>query len=360
MGNSFTTLTIDGTFYNKDSLLILCHEKINSKNCQEWEKEIFNFIVDWLSSEDIISVNTSGSTGSPKTIDLQKKHMIASAKTTIDFFSIIKNDTIWLCLPVDFIAGKMMIVRAIVGGLNLIYSKPQLSPKNGGRKNIKLVAMVPNQVFNILGDKQNSILEDIEYLLIGGDSISARLEEKLQNHNNIKAWHSYGMTETITHIALRNIGNNSHKGDFYPLKSVFVATNKNNQLLIDYPAIGAHGIVTNDIVRLFDDGSFTILGRIDDVIVSGGIKIHPINIEKDISIFVDSDFFIGGLPDPVMGQKVVLFVEGRYESTNFQKVCDKILISHNKYSVPKQIISITNFSRTKTGKINRKKSIENI
>jgi len=348
-------IQIQGKLFTQEKLEVLCDQIINDSNVQLWEREIYSFIMDFFSSSDTIEVTTSGSTGPPKKISIKKEHMIASAKATVSFFNLEKDDTAWLCLPVKYIAGKMMIVRAIVGGLNLLYSEPNSIPVITEEIKIDFVAMVPNQVFGLLegaiGKRQ---LSNIGSLLIGGSGITNKLESDLLLNPSINAWHSYGMTETITHIALREIGANSN--NFKPLAGVEVSTNSEGQLIIDAPKIGVDNLVTNDIADILEDGSFIIVGRIDNVVVSGGIKLFLENIESKISHHISQNYFVGGVPDEKLGEKLILFIEGSSMDNN---LINKLRTDLQKFEIPKEIVHLPDFLRTDTGKIRRKEIIAN-
>jgi O-succinylbenzoic acid--CoA ligase len=346
-------IQIQGEFYTIEQLQYLCEQKINSPSVELWEKDIYLFIRDWFSKSDTINVSTSGSTGKPKSIILKKAHMIASAKATISFFSLKKGDNVWLCLPVKYIAGKMMIVRSIVGELNLVYSEPTSIPFLNKYLKVDFAAMVPNQVHQLLKTGEGLIqLKKVNNLLIGGAGISDELEKRLVNLPEISVWHSYGMTETITHIAIRSLLSKSMFGNYYPLHGIKVRVNNNSQLIINAPEIGVNNLITNDIAVQFDDNSFSVIGRVDNVIISGGIKLHPEIIEAKIKKYISNNFFVGGIPDSVLGQKLVLFIE-----ENASHNCDFIheIIKQNlsKYEIPKEIIFLKDFLRTENGKLRR-------
>ena len=352
-------IQIQNVHYNVDELMALCNEKIINSNVQAWEKEIYLFIRDWFSPADSIIVSTSGSTGSPKKIELKKKHMVASAKATLSFFNLRECDNAWLCLPVKYIAGKMMIVRSIVGNLNLLYSEPNSLPSIKESQEVAFAAMLPNQVFGLLNTttgKQQ--LLKIETLLIGGAAISDKLEDMLQDIPDIVAWHSYGMTETITHIALRKISGNNRVIRYHTMKGINVSANIDNQLIVDAPVIGVENLVTNDIVDLFDDGSFNVIGRADNVIVSGGVKLFPEVIEKEMRYFVPNSFFVGSIPDEKLGEQLILLVEGEVDNSNQpDMLMNKFKKNLGKFEVPKEIVYLSEFLRTETGKIMRQETI---
>ncbi len=361
MFNNSLNIQVQGNFFAVGELKQFCAEKINNTKTQVWEKEIYSFIRDWFSACDTITVTTSGSTGNPKEIHLHKRYMIASAKATLSFFDLKNGDNMWLCLPVKYIAGKMMIVRAIVGELNLIYSEPNTSPLIESSRKINFSAMVPNQVYSLLKSPQGiNQLQNIDNLLIGGSDISYALENKLTSTPSISCWHSYGMTETITHIALRKLFPNANTRSFLPLNGIRITTNSNSQLIIDAPDIGVRNLITNDIVELLNDNSFLIIGRQDNVIISGGIKLHPEIIESKIKKYISNNFFIGGIPDASLGEKLILFIEAN--SNNNQHIDlfkDKIKENLLKFEIPKEIIFLKYFLQTENGKLRRKTMVNN-
>ncbi len=359
MIDTFQNIKIHNVHYNVNELMVLCKEKIINSQVQNWEKEIYLFLQDWYSPSNTIVVFTSGSTGSPKKIMLQKKYMIVSAKATLLFFDLKKDDTALLCLPVKYIAGKMMIVRSIVGGLNLLYSKPDSLPYIVMDQKVNFAAMVPNQVFGLLNSKAGiQQLLNIDNLLIGGASISDKLKKMLLANPAITAWQSYGMTETITHIALRRIRHNNNANRYYPLKGIVVHTNNNNQLIINAQKLGVTNLVTNDIAKVFEDGSFFINGRVDNVIVSGGVKLFPEIVERKIKKIVPGCFFIGSIPDERLGEKLILFIEGSLiKESRVDLLKNELKNNLQKFEVPKEIVFLPKFLRTETGKIIRKEII---
>lgn len=261
------TFFLNGKAFSRADLELLCASKISSEKIEDWEKEVFSFILEWLSFSTTIKVQTSGSTGQPKEFFLEKKFMEASALATLDFFKLKSGDSALLCLPVKFIAGKMMIVRAFVGGLNLIITKPTSIPKINNFQKIDFCAMSPNQVASILEEK-NGIeqLEGVRNLIIGGSFLPENLESKIKKLKT-NAWQTYGMTETITHIALRKINGKNMDGWYTPLNGVETSLDERGCLVINYEKIGVSRLVTNDLAELSKDGKFKILGRIDNVIV---------------------------------------------------------------------------------------------
>lgn len=341
---------INGKAFSKESLVQFCYKKLSEKNKSEFEKELFTFILDWFSPSETINANTSGSTGKPKEIQLLKKHMMASAKTTISFFNLKKKDKILLCLPMSFIAGKMMVVRALVGNLDLYFTEPSSKPEISEPK-IAFSAMVPLQVSQLIKEKNNP-LSNVEKLIIGGSFLPDPIVVQLQRMNT-KVWQTYGMTETLTHIAVRKINGSDRSEMYSALPGVSLSLNE-GCLAINAPHLGIRGLTTNDLAELDEAGKFRITGRADNVIISGGLKFIPEKIEHKISGICSANYFIGGLNDPNLDQKLVLFIEkGSDIERQIFKLWLKIEEKLEKHEVPKEIIFLQAFIKTPTGKTNR-------
>lgn len=302
------------------------------------------FMVEWNNNSEVIVVQTSGSTGIPKTIEIEKKYMIASANMTGEFLKLKAGDTALLCLSPSTIAGKMMIVRSIVLGLDLVVTDVSGRPLKKLTEEVDFTAMVPFQVEQSLKD-----LKKVKKLIIGGAPISPALWKRIAE-SNVEAFQTFGMTETISHIALRKI--ELPESGYIPLNGVEIDS-QNDCLVITAPQLGVHQLITNDIVNINKDGSFIWLGRADFVINSGGIKIHPEQIEKQLSQLFEQPFFSFGIEDDSLGQKHVLCIEG-----NFQIDKDILMRVLENYHVPKEVYFFDNFEYTNSGKINRLKTIE--
>lgn len=305
------------------------------------ENEIRAFLALW-SQQSSFDVNTSGSTGEPKKINIQKEYALASAKKTLDFFHLKKGDTALLCLSPNTIAGKMMLVRAILGELKLIIvdvnSNPLTSIKEGEK--IDFAAMVPLQVQNVL-DNTPQKLKNIKNLIIGGAPSGRKLQDSIASLG-VNAFQTFGMTETISHVALKKITQEDEP--FVALSNTSFSSGKEGNLIINAPDIGINNLETNDIVELLDKRSFKWMGRKDRVINTGGIKLFPENIEAKID--TDQPFFISSIPDELLGNKLILCIEGSSFNTDLLKMLDK-------YEKPKEIYFWNRFSYTASDKIDR-------
>ena len=334
--NVHNRFKLNGFHFNNEDLCRVAYSYI--KEGSEYEKPVGNFILDWFDEKPYLEIMTSGTTGKPKIIRVQKQAMVNSALATGDFFELQSGNRALNCLPVKYIAGKMMFVRAFILGLDMDLVAPSSSPMNGNENNYDFVAMVPLQVENSL-----ERLNQIKTLIIGGAKINNNLEKELvQSKCNI--FETYSMTETVTHIAAKRVGEKS----FTILPNISISQDDRNCLVISAPNLNAENIVTNDVVELVSDNEFIWLGRQDNVINSGGIKLFPEQIEAKLSAKIHTRFFVAGIPDEKLGEKLILFIEGNESQTNSSLYDDL-----NKFERPKEIKFIPHFVETETGKIKR-------
>ena len=298
---------------------------------------------------------------------VEKRRMLNSARITCDFLGLYKGDTALLCMSLDYIAGKMMVVRALERGLKLISVEPSghplaltqtdyewdsrlfrplLTSPNLGEG---LVAMVPMQVYNSLQvPEERERLMQIKQLIIGGGAIDEALAAELKTFPNA-VWSTYGMTETLSHIALRRL-NGPDASDYYtPFPSVHLSLSDEGCLIIDAPEVCPETLVTNDIAELRPDGTFRILGRKDNVICSGGIKIQAEEVERQLRPHLREPYMISKRPDEKFGEIAVLLTEGNPDEA--RAVCERIL---PKYYQPRAYIHIDRIPMTETGKLKRR------
>ena len=244
---------------------------------------VFSFLECWFDASEHLSVNTSGSTGKPTTIKLNKKFMVNSALATGFYFDLHQHTKALLCLSPNFVAGKMMLVRAMVLGWQLDIVEPDTHPLDKTKSTYDFCAMVPLQLSNSL-----SKLDQIKKLIVGGAAVSNELMEKLQDIST-SVYATYGMTETITHIAIKQMNHFQNvtlsaveRLCFKTLPNIKITTDTRSCLVIEAPKIADKPIVTNDLVELISDNEFKWLGRYDSIINSGGIKLIPEQIEKKL------------------------------------------------------------------------------
>ena len=325
-----------------------------------FEKSFFSFISAWVRGQEEFKQQTSGSTGTPKTIVIKRKQMIASAKMTCRALNLQPGYTALVCLDTEYIAGKMMIVRALENNMPIIANTPSTIPFKDIEEPIDFAAFVPMQLGNLVEvTAYSSKLNGMKAIIIGGAEVGATLQTKIQS---IKApvFATYGMTETVSHIALKKL-NKPFKEDYYKaFEEVQLSTDPRGCLVVKSALSGNKQITTNDVVNLKDNQQFEWLGRIDNVINTGGVKVHPEKIELAIShIFsqknISNRYFIHGLKDEILGKKVVLFIEG--EQFDTVGISAQFNQSLDKYQIPKEYIFIDQFAETENGKLNRSGSI---
>lgn len=316
----------------------------------DWERELYLFLKEWFSDSDFVLAQTSGSTGEPKPIKLPKSVMIKSAERTIEYFELQPGNRILHSLPCRFIAGKMMVVRAMVGQMNLVSVDPASDFDFLENERFDFGAMVPNQIIKILEQASGKVkLENIRNLLIGGSGISSALEEQISQFSS-RIVLTYGMTETASHIAIRELSGD-RKSEYYRcLPGIKVSINESDCLKIHIPEF-ATPLQTNDLAELQSDTSFRILGRSDSVIISGGIKYSPEAIEKKMEPLINQRFVVSSLPDEKLGEKLVLVIEG--EPFNTEYLRNQIKKNLPKFERPKSIVFMTTFPETDSGKVKR-------
>lgn len=305
-------------------------------------------ILEWRNEKTYITAKTSGSTGIPKTIQLEKYEVKASAQLTADTFGIESGATILHNLPVQFIAGKVMLIRALVNNWNVVYVEPSVNFEIPDVE-INFAAFTPLQLSALI-QFQHERLNQIGTMIIGGGEVSVELKQQIQSLQG-RVFATYGMTETITHIAWSDLKEDSIHTWFTPLKGVFVSSSPDSTLTIQATHLGNRIIQTNDLVELDSTGRFRIYGRVDFIINSGGLKVNPIILEEELNPILEQPFFIGGKRDSVLGQRVVLFVEGTLSTEMKEKV---FMIFGERVDRPREIIEVEQFEYTPTGKLIRK------
>ena len=311
---------------------------------------IEEFLAQWNDTSDVIEVHTSGSTGKPKRLLVEKRRMVNSARITCDFLGLKEGDSALLCMPLDYIAGKMVVVRSQVSHLHLISVTPSSHPLKDVTQPIDFAAMVPLQVYSSLQEPaERERLMSIRHLIIGGGAIDDSLESQLQQFPNA-VWSTYGMTETLSHIALRRISGENSSLWYSPLDGVDVSLSSDSCLEIYAPQVNPEKLHTNDIaeLRTLPDGSkeFRILGRKDNVIDSGGIKIQAEEVERLLRPHLSCGFMITKVSDARLGEALTLLVESD-DVDNILAVCKHVLPRH---WVPRHIFPESHIPITETGK----------
>lgn len=343
-------IILNGKQINSSEISAFVAEKLGNTIIPEWERELHEFLNEWFSDSDFVHAQTSGSTGEPKPIELPKSVMIRSAKRTIEYFGLQTGNRILLSLSCRYIAGKMMVVRAIVSQMNLIAVDPSTDFEFLQSESFDFGAMVPNQVFKLLeqpsGKKK---LQNIRNLLVGGSAISTALETQISGLSN-RVVSTYGMTETASHIAIRELSGD-RKSDYYQcLPGISVSLTENDCLQIHLPEFG-EPLQTNDLAELQSPTCFRILGRVDSVIISGGIKYLPEVLEKKLEGIVAQRFVISSVPDERLGGKLVLVIEGKPFAT--ADIQEKITQIFPPFEQARHILFLDQFPETTSGKLKR-------
>ena len=304
------------------------------------------FLAEWHNDSPFVRVKTSGSTGAPKPMMVEKRRMLNSARITCDFLGLREGDTALLCMSLDYIAGKMMVVRSIERNLKLLSVPPSGHPLAtvNAPSPLDFAAMVPMQVYNTLQvPEERARLMQVRHLIIGGGSIDEAMEAELRTFPHA-VWSTYGMTETLSHIALRRLNGPAASEWYTPFPSVSISQTPDGCLVIDAPEVCPEPLVTNDIVEIFSS-RFRILGRKDNVICSGGIKIQIEEVERQLRPHLHAPYLLSKRQDGKFGEIAVLLTEGSVEEARL--ICERVL---PKYHQPKAYLHVARIPLTETGK----------
>ncbi|WP_026978951.1 AMP-binding protein [Flavobacterium tegetincola] len=332
---------LNGHNLSKDDLYIVAYSYIKEGNASE--KGVGQFLLDWLDDHPYIEMHTSGSTGIPKLIRVSKQSMVNSAIASGKFFDLQAGAKILNCLPMKYVAGKMMFVRSFVLGLEMDFVPPSLQPLLKVVKCYDFCAMVPLQAQNSLKE-----LHLIKQLIVGGAKINAKLEKQLLKLKKTACYETFGMTETVSHIAAKKVG----EKNFRLMPNISITADERNCLIIDAPKLLDYPIITNDVVEIVEGNQFRFLGRLDNVINSGGVKINPELVEEKLVHKISPRFMIYGKPDTDLGEKVVLLIES--DPFALDDVTFNVL---EKYERPKEIHFLKQFKDSSNGKLLRKETI---
>jgi O-succinylbenzoic acid--CoA ligase len=352
--SQYNTLTLNGVRLHGKEIVEYCYSQAENSL-----SEVGKFIEEWLSPNPFMGLKTSGSTGTPKIMKAEKNRMLFSASLTANYFNFQPKQNALLCLPVHYIAGKMMIVRALFSSLNLLCLPPSSDPLASLPAGIKIdfSAMIPMQLQQGL---HNEKLKQIKKILLGGGAVSSQLLNEIKDIDT-EIFLGYGMTETLSHIALKKINGKNSESAFTSLPGISLKKDERGCLIISSQDLLENPIVTNDLVEFIQPKKFVWKGRFDNVINSGGIKLMPETIESKLHTLLNQRFFIAGIPDEKLGEKLVLIIEGSSFADNelniFRGKLKQVL---DKFEVPKEVFSIDHFAETSSGKINRRLTLEKI
>ena len=345
-----------------NELFSLAKEKLNS-DIVDWERDIWQFIFDWIDpSVDSIKVSTSGSTGLPKQIEHCKGAVLNSARLTCEALHLKSNCTALLCLPANKISGMMMLVRSIWNKMDLYCVRPSSNPllEITDKEIFDFSAFTPMQLYGIDADrKKMKKVERINQIIIGGEEIPESLLASLRIMKST-AYATFGMTETISHIALRKLNGKLISDSFTTLPGISISTDDRKCLVVEAPELGVHQLITNDVIQLTSSTQFEWLGRKDNIINSGGVKIFPEKIEDQLKNLIGLPFFITGVDNARTGQEVAIAIEKKSftlkEAYEMKQKFEKL----GKLCTPKSILVISKFLRTENGKIKRAESLQQL
>jgi len=328
----------------EDEIISYCKALQDSE--EKWIQKLATFILEWFNDNDFINAQSSGTTGEAKSFQILKNKMKASAILSAKTFGLPKGNSAFICLSTNYIAGKMMVVRSITNSWKLIATEPCANPLTHLNEKVDFIALVPNQLFSILNSTDALKLKLFKTIIVGGGEINEALEELIHQHE-INVYHTFGMTETVSHIAIKKIS--PQKENYYTaLEGISFEKDEQQRLIIHAPALQSEAIHTNDCVELISDKKFVWLGRFDNIINSGGIKINPEIIENKIRKHISGNFIVGSVKDDKLNHKIALFIEGK-QQVDLKKINSLL----EKYEQIKEVKYNAEFRYTESGKIKR-------
>lgn len=357
----YNSLWINGRFVSMSSILSL---EVPARSA--FEEHTFSFIRDWFSEKNNFPISTSGSTGAPKEIPVTREQMITSALQTQQALKLKKNSSCLVCIDTKYIGGRMMLVRAFTVGMSIVAVDPCASPLQKIPINlcVNFAAFVPYQVQSILGSKHPHLLDGVDNAIIGGAPLDHETISRLDAYHCC-CYATYGMTETISHIALRKLNGRDKQNYFETLPGISVSADERNCLTINASYL-SQTVVTNDMVELVAKDKFVWLGRWDNVINTGGVKVNPEKIETAVGQWLHENgfhpnFFVHGIEDKLLGSKIVLLIEEKSEEKfNIAEKLSELSSKLHAYEIPKVVITVPSFIMTENGKINRLQTIQTL
>lgn len=345
---------LEGVSYGREELLAHCRDTLGSDSLPDWKEEVYSFILQFLDrSADRIIQHSSGTTGEPKPIYLRKEAMVNSARRTLEFFRPGAGSRILLCLPVRYIAGKMVVVRALEGKLDLVLAEPSGNPLHSVSGPFSLCSLVPLQLHSAL--EQGEDLSRFETILVGGGSVHETIREKLALVVGTHVYESFAMTETCSHIALKRISGPVSESFFTLMQGVRISTDQRGCLVAEMEGVTEQPVITNDLVEIRMNGrQFSWEGRYDNLINSGGIKIRPEPLEQEIGKWLGYECVLVAVTDPVLGERMVLVVEHPGDGAPVDRW--EVLLKSNLAAAecPKRIVTLERFPRNLSFKPDRK------
>lgn len=316
-------------------------------------RDVYAFLAEWFSDAPDVEVQTSGSTGVPKRIRVEKRRMVCSACRTCAFLSLKEGDAALLCMNMKYIGAKMMVVRALVAGLRLMVRPASGSPLSDVAEKVDFLSVVPMQLYRCVQDAGlRERLSRVRCVIVGGGAVDDSLRQALQELP-CAVYSTYGMTETLSHVALRRMNGPDASEHYVPLEGIQLSLSENGTLVIDAPDICAERVVTNDVVRLYEDGTFTVLGRTDNVVNSGGIKIQIEEDERILRSCISVPFALTSVPDACLGEALVLLVQDGLPLSD-EELRQRMQSALPRYHLPRRIVRVPRIPETENGKIDRR------
>ncbi len=358
IAEAFDSLTLDGKVLNSTSAYVH-FDRLSSKRKkdEDWKKALGDLVFELtIQGGKSMYASSSGTTGPPKRMAISRRDLVNSARVTADAFELEEGDRALLCLPCEYIAGKMMIVRAMALGLNLHVIDPRgsvLDNLGTTTDRFRFTAMVPLQLHRAIQEDRNRVEEQFDIILLGGGPVSAVLEEDLQGLRT-QVYQGYGSTETVTHVALRRINGGAPEEIYTAVGRVTFTTDERGCLVVRTPHLSTKEHVTNDLVILRDERHFHWLGRFDNVILSGGKKIYPEELETRTAGVIPFPHFFMGYPDDRLGQAMALVLEtDRGEEEVLEDVMSALFSVLTEHELPRRVVALKKFRRTSSGKVIR-------
>lgn len=349
MNFDFPGIILNDILFPMEDIEEYCNDIIKT-GIDEWERNIYKFLLDFIDDKDYVEQESSGTTGNPTLFKLPKTALIESAKRTVSVFDLKFGQKALLCLPIEYIAGKMMVVRSFVAGLNLFWEAPSSMPSLGKYGKLDFCAMVPLQVFNSFSNYE--FVKNIENLIIGGSELRPEIIARFREIDN-NTYETYGMAETCSHVAIRKISGTNPDEYYKAIPGVKFDTDERSCLVIEADYL-SEIIKTNDVVELVNDTQFIWKGRYDNLINTGGIKVKPEELEAEIAQVIDIDFAIVGIADEELGQ-VIVFVAESEKDINQPEIMNAIKDIVPKHHLPRKFYTMKELPRNNAFKVDRKK-----
>jgi len=337
----------------------------SEKDQNDFENDTFTFIRDWLTGKDSFEIETSGSTGPPKKIKITRSQMMASAGLTQQALGLQAGYTSLLCLSPRYIAGKMMLVRSLVIGMKILALTPSANVLDKIPTSIQIdfAAMVPYQIYDSVRSDDANRLNQFKVILIGGATLDAGTRALLKSFTS-SFYATYGMTETISHVALQSLNSPNSPDEFELLPSITLQLDERGCLVIEAPYL-PEKVFTNDLGKLTSKSRFKWLGRWDNVINTGGKKVIPEVLEGKLGpiikgLAINQNFMVGSVNDPKLGQRIILLLEGNPIANHKAKeLASSVRKSFERHEIPKQVLVLPSFEYSENGKVKRKETTKN-